>query len=92
MQYNFRMRLEPYLFSGHFDRRAPFWPADITQLMHKNDAKGLKLVTQPVWQVWLVEAPGQFIVHVKHDFDTISSEGFLFSPFFTYQEKSLLSE
>ena len=29
MQENFRMRLDPNLFSGHFIRRSLFWPADM---------------------------------------------------------------
>ena len=41
MQYNFR-RLEPNLFSGHFDMEGTFWSADMhtVQLLHYNDARG----------------------------------------------------
>ena len=70
-------------------RQAPFWPADMHTVHAREWHKRLKLVMQPVW---LVQTPGQLIVHTQHDFDTISSEVFLFAPFFTYQEKPLVSE
>ena len=72
-------------------RRAPFWPADMHTVHARERREGLKPVTQQVWSVWLVQTPGRLIAHTQHDFDTISSEVFLFSPLFVSQEKPLLS-
>ena len=71
-------------------RQALFWPADMHTIHAREWCKpGLKRVT--LWPVWLVQTPGWLITHTPQDFDTISSEVFLFSPFFACQEKPLLS-
>ena len=48
--------------------------------------EGLQPVTQLVWPVWLALTPGRRATHTQLDFDTISSEVFLFSLFFACQE------
>ena len=70
-------------------RRASFWPADMHTVHARERREGLKpfTYTQPVWPVLLVQTPGRLIAHTQQDFDTISSEVFLFSPFFACQEK-----
>ena len=72
-------------------RWAPFWPADMHTVHAREWRERLKPVTQPVWPVWLVQTPGQLITHTQQDIDTISSEVFLFSPFFACQGKPLSS-
>ena len=51
MQYNFRIRLEPNLFSGHFDKVGTIWPADVHTVHAGEWCKEQKQVAQPVWQV-----------------------------------------
>ena len=84
-QCNFRTRLGPISSLDILIRRAPFWPADIHTVHAREWRERLKPVTQPVW---LVQTPGRLIAHTQQDIDTISSEVFLFSPFFAYQKKT----
>ena len=81
----------PISFLAILIGQAPFWPADMHTVHAREWSERLQPVTQPVWQVWLIQTPGRLIAHAQQDFETNSSEVFLFSPIFACQEKPLLS-
>ena len=65
IQYNFRTRLKPSLFSGHFDKVGTVLASRHAHSSCKRMAWGAKTsyTFQPVWPVWLVQTPGWQITH-----------------------------
>ena len=92
-QHNFRTttRLEPNLFSGHFDKGRTVLASRYTHSSCARMTRGAKTGYTTSLTSVTSPTPGRLIAHTQQVFDTISSEVFLFSPIFACQEKPPLS-